>query len=245
MYKTSEIKFQQKNNKLKDDSAKIVTDFLFQLFKPKSVVDIGCGTGLLLKHFRNKGCEILGYEGKWINTELIEENISNNMVKIIDFENLEKNNIVKHDLCLCLEVAEHVSSKQAENFVKFISQHSNLLIFSAAIPNQGGVNHINEQWSDYWDSKFLKLGYVKYDILRPILWSQENITWPHKQNMVVYLHEIESDLSRILKLMPSNNLTNPIHFENYLNKTRKYYSIINYNESIFFYLRLLLKRILK
>ena len=245
MYKTSKIKFEQKNTDIKNLSAEKVVNIIFDLFKPKSVIDVGCGTGLLLKHFQKKGSTIMGYEGKWINNELIEENIPKSVVNIIDFENLEKINIIKHDLCLCLEVAEHVSSDHAENFFNFISQHSNIIIFSAAIPNQGGFNHVNEQWSDYWDSKFLELGYVKYDILRPILWNEGLITWPHKQNMVVYLHESENNLSQTLKLMKSNDLKNPVHFENYMNKTNKYYSIINYNESIYFYLRLLLKKILK
>jgi hypothetical protein len=245
MYKTSKIKFQQKNSDIKNLSAEKVVSILFDIFKPKSVIDVGCGTGLLLKHFQKKGSTIMGYEGKWINKDLIEDNISNNLVKIIDFEQLDFINIKESELCICLEVAEHISFEQAEIFVNFITLHSKLIIFSAAIPYQGGFNHINEQWSDFWDLKFSKFGYVKYDILRPILWDQDLITWPHKQNMVVYLHNSEIEMAKQLRKMEVNNLKNPIHFENYINKTKKYLSIINFQESTFFYLRLFIKKLLK
>jgi len=126
MYKTSKVKFQQKNTDIKKLSAEKVVDILFDLFKPKSVIDVGCGTGLLLKYFQSKGSKIMGYEGKWINKDLIDENISNKVVKIIDFEQLEL-----------------LKTEESE---------------------------------------------------RPILWNQDIITWPHKQNMVVYLHK--TDLKR-------------------------------------------------
>ena len=245
MYKTSKIKFQQKNTDIKNLSAEKVVDILYDLFKPKSVIDVGCGTGLLLKHFQKKGSTIMGYEGKWINKDLIEENITNKVVKIIDFEHLELIKTEESEMCICLEVAEHITFKQAENFVNFITLHSKLIVFSAAIPNQGGFNHINEQWGDFWDSIFLKFGYIKYDILRPVLWNQDIITWPHKQNMVVYLHKSDLKREEQLNKMINNNLKNPIHFENYINKTQKYFSIINFQESTFFYLRLFIKKLLK
>jgi hypothetical protein len=33
-----------------------------------------------------------------------------------------------------------------------------VVLFSAAIPFQGGVGHINEQWPDYWVKYFSKTG---------------------------------------------------------------------------------------
>ena len=244
MYKDSKIKFLQKNNYIKEQSSNVVVNVLFEIFKPKNVVDVGCGTGLILKFFKDKGVNISGYEGEWINKELIEVNIPSSSISIIDFENIKIQNSSQNDLCVCLEVAEHVSIDQAENFVKFLIAHSSVIIFSAAVPNQGGFNHINEQWSDFWDNIFGKLGYIKFDILRPILWDQELVTWPYKQNMVVYVSD--SDVSTFEKLskMPINILKNPIHYESYINKTNKYLNLINFKESTYFYFKLLIKRIL-
>lgn len=244
MYKKSKVKFHQKNNQIKEQSSKMVVDILFELFNPKSVVDVGCGTGLILKYFNEKDVDILGYEGEWINKNLIESNISFSKLKIIDFENIDLENLVQFDLCVCLEVAEHISENQADNFVKFLISQSKIIVFSAAIPNQGGFNHINEQWSDYWDKKFDTLGYSKMDILRPILWDFDFVTWPYKQNMVVYVHKTDVSLLDKLDKMPINALKNPIHFESYINKTNKYLRVINYKESTFFYFKLLIKKII-
>ena len=245
MYKINkEIKFKQKNNEIKEISAQKVVDILYELFKPKTIVDIGCGTGLILKYFQKKGSKIMGYEGSWISKDLIKENIANEYVNIIDFENLKNYNAQEYDMCICLEVAEHISLLNADKFVNFITSHSKLVVFSAAIPNQGGFNHINEQWGEFWDFKFKQLGYEKFDILRPILWDQEDITWPYKQNLLVYSHENNKILNHELKMMPNNKLINPIHYESYINKTNKYISIITYQESIKFYFKLLIKKLL-
>ena len=54
MYKTSKIKFQQKNSDIKNLSAEKVVSILFDIFKPKSVIDVGCGTGYAMIKAKNE-----------------------------------------------------------------------------------------------------------------------------------------------------------------------------------------------
>ena len=56
----------------------------------------------------------------------------------------------KFDLVLSLEVAEHLPSECAEAFVESLVNLGPVILFSAAIPYQGGENHVNEQWPEYW-----------------------------------------------------------------------------------------------
>lgn len=51
---------------------------------------------------------------------------------------------------------------------------------------QGGQYHVNEQWPNYWNEKFIDNGYEAYDILRNHFWNNENVFWWYKQNMVIY-----------------------------------------------------------
>ena len=64
---------------------------------------------------------------------------------------------------------------------KIISNHNikagNVILFSAAIPNQGGQNHINEQWLTYWEEKFSKYNYIIHDIIRPLFWDDPELFW--------------------------------------------------------------------
>jgi len=67
------------------------------------------------------------------------------------------------DVVLCMEVAEHIPESRADDIVCHVTNATrNTLIWTAAIPGQGGVGHINCQPKDYWREKFVAQGLV-YD----------------------------------------------------------------------------------
>jgi len=88
----------------------------------------------------------------------------------------------KYDLAISLEVAEHLPEQFADLFVKTLILHSDIILFSAAIPGQGGQNHLNEQWPDYWIEKFSKHGYFFHDLIRPLIWNNKKVDYWYKQN---------------------------------------------------------------
>ena len=63
----------------------------------------------------------------------------------------------KFDLAISLEVAEHLKSSSSEDFVQSLTTLAPMILFSAAIPHQGGLHHINEQWLEYWGDLFNKI----------------------------------------------------------------------------------------
>ena len=168
---------------LKDPS--IIVPEIMKLLNPKSVVDFGCGLGTFLCAFKKNGVvDVLGLDGAWVNKALLykyinpDEFVETNLEKEIKFNK-------KYDLVVSLEVAEHLSADSADIFVKNLVNSGNTILFSAAVPNQGGQNHINEQWLTYWEEKFLKYGFIIYDVIRPILWNYSEIFPWYKQNMVL------------------------------------------------------------
>jgi hypothetical protein len=60
-------------------------------------------------------------------------------------------------------------------------------LFSAAIPTQGGVHHVNEQWAQYWRALFAERGYVCVDCLREMFWDAKQVEWWYRQNMFLYV----------------------------------------------------------
>ena len=58
-----------------------------------------------------------------------------------------------------------------------VNDSASIVVFSAAIPFQGGANHVNEQWQDYWAARFEELGYVSLDPIRPRVWSDDRVEW--------------------------------------------------------------------
>ena len=87
---------------------------------------------------------------------------------------------------MSLEVAEHLPESAADTFVKTLTNLSDNIIFSAAIPSQGGQNHINEQWHTYWIEKFEKRGFYCHDLIRTHIWNNEKVDWWYKQNMFFF-----------------------------------------------------------
>lgn len=90
----------------------------------------------------------------------------------------------KFDLVLCCEVAEHLEEQYAERLVKKLVSLGDTILFSAAIPNQGGKGHVNEQWQDYWAELFQKEGFNP-SIVEQIRWNTEVEVW-YRQNIVLY-----------------------------------------------------------
>ena len=122
-------------------------------FKPKEVVDIGCGSGLYVNSLRDQKIKAVGYD---INP-IVEGKKYLNKKSIFDINH-------KSELIICLEVAEHIETKHNDEIVE--SLYNNLkpggtLIFTAAFPGQQGIGHINCQPKEYWLEKFTNIGLIR------------------------------------------------------------------------------------
>lgn len=162
-------------------SANVLVPFIYNIVKPHSVLDVGCGLGDFLSVFEQCGVEqILGIDGKWAPIDKLY--ISPDHFREIDLR-FSFDLSTKFDLLLCLEVAEHLPAASADTFIKSLTKHADVIIFSAAIPNQGGQNHLNEQPFEYWRRKFQEYGFLFYDVFRPKFWNEEAVAWWYRQNM--------------------------------------------------------------
>jgi hypothetical protein len=108
--------------------------------------------------------------------------------------------VARFDLAISIEVAEHLSEDQGKLLIKRLCETSDTILFSAAIPGQGGIGHINEQWHEYWHDIFNSYGYNCFDILRSKLLTRANIPWWIRQNIFVYQKKELSTSSNELKV---------------------------------------------
>lgn len=149
-----------------------------------SVVDIGCGTGTWLAAALADGAQsVFGVEGAWVDQTMLDD------PRIIftphDLEAPYAGPSV--DLAISLEVAEHLSPQRAQGFVADLVALAPAVLFSAAIPGQGGVGHLNEQWQSWWAVLFAAHGYRAYDVIRPAIWTDEDVPAWYRQNVILYL----------------------------------------------------------
>ena len=157
----------------------------------ESAVDVGCGTGLWLSVLQEetKIKRVKGIDGKWVDKKLLEitkeEFVESDLSKTFPIFD------EKFDLAISLEVAEHLPPERALAFIDYLTSLSDFVLFSAAIPFQGGINHFNEQWQDYWADLFEKRNYVPFDIIRSKVWNDEKINNCLKQNTILYVKKNE------------------------------------------------------
>lgn len=155
-----------------------------QGLKRASIADIGCGTGTWLAAALAGGAETaFGIEGDWVTPAMLDD-------PRIAFarQDLEQRFTgPRVDLALSLEVAEHLSPERAVGFVADLVALASAVLFSAAIPGQGGIGHLNEQWQSWWAELFAAHGYLAYDVIRPAIWNDEEIPAWYRQNAVLYL----------------------------------------------------------
>lgn len=162
-----------------------------------SVADIGCGTGTWLAAALAAGADsAFGIEGDWVTPTMLDD------ARIVFApQNLEQRFTgPRVDLALSLEVAEHLSPECAGSFVADLVAMAPAILFSAAIPGQGGVGHRNEQWQGWWANHFAAHDYLAYDVVRPAIWTDEAIPAWYRQNAVLYL---DPDTSARLGLTPT------------------------------------------
>lgn len=168
-------------------SAQVVVPMIIDTIAPKTVVDVGCGVGTWLSVFADCGVEdYLGVDGEYVD----EKNL---MIPKSKYQALDLNNPInlnrKFDLVVSLEVAEHLPDRNAEEFIKSLTSLGPVVMFSAAIPFQGGTGHVNEQWPEYWQAYFNKYGYVMLDALRAKIWNDEAVEPWYRQNILLYIRE--------------------------------------------------------
>lgn len=165
-------------------SARAVAPLVVDILQPRSVLDMGCGSGAWLAAFQELGVErIDGVDpGHALDDQLFvprERLQRRTLDRPIELEG-------RWDLAICLEVGEHLPATASRTLVNNIVTHADVALFSAAIPGQGGTHHINEQWPSYWNGLFEEVGFRCFDIIRPVVWQNESIGWWYRQNLLIF-----------------------------------------------------------
>jgi len=164
-------------------SAAVVVPIVNEIVHPCSVLDVGCGVGGWLAEWQSNGVhDVCGVDGDYVDRARLQ--IGPALFVPADLEkpfSLGR----RFDLVQCLEVAEHLDGASASTLVQSLTKHSDTLLFSAAIPGQGGAHHINEQWPSYWVELFAREGFRAFDVIRPLTWNDKRVRVWYRQNMLL------------------------------------------------------------
>jgi len=177
-------------------SARQIVPLLHLAMPVRSVLDVGCGRGAWLSEWAAAGVhDVFGVDGDYVDRERLE--IHKERFRALDVArpfDLER----QFDVVQCLEVGEHVPAAGAPFLIDNLARHGSTVLFSAAIPGQGGESHVNEQPPSFWRSLFRERGYSPFDCIRPSVAGCGSIEPWYRFNTILYVRD-----DRALQLPPA------------------------------------------
>lgn len=117
------------------------------------VTDFGCGKGDYIRHLKNHGYSVIGYEG---TPELAEDGLIETKDVSVKMKSELFGNV------LCLEVIEHIEKEREDVIITNLveaTRNGCRLIISWAIEGQGGCGHVNERDGNYVIPRIEKEGF--------------------------------------------------------------------------------------
>lgn len=185
-------------------------DAVFEILgidKETKIVDCGCGVGAW-------GVGLPNYTG--IDYRVPKDKIL--VSNYIDHDLRKPLTGVAAELVICLEVAEHLEEQYAEILVDNLCAIGDKILFSAAIPYQGGNNHCNEKWQTWWAEKFRMRGFACYQF-RDIREAKDVCYW-YRQNIMICLRDETAQIKTSLVVdyvLPDYYEEKMKHYESLLN----------------------------
>ena len=165
-------------------SARAVATLLREEMEIGSLLDVGAGHGAWAAEWLAAGVgRVVAVDGDYVRREqlVIPANcfVAHDLSTRLDLKR-------KFDLVQSLEVAEHLPADKADLFVANLVRHGDVILFSAAVPHQGGEHHVNEQPPEYWRKRFVAHGYAVFDWVRPRLAGRHEVKPWYRFNTYIY-----------------------------------------------------------
>jgi SAM-dependent methyltransferase len=168
-------------------SARALLPHLISVLHINSVLDVGCGAGAWLTAYGDLGVsDHIGVDGDYVDRSMLLVA----PIKFVPRDIAIPFDLARQfDLVQCLEVGEHVPTAASATLVDNIVRHGKYVLFSAAVPGQGGEEHINEQPYGFWRTLFAQRGFRLFDFLRPQIQGDDRIERWYRHNVLFFGHD--------------------------------------------------------
>lgn len=144
-------------------------DYLIERYAVRSMLDVGCGPGGMVRAALDRGVEAYGVDGDpHVGAGFIQQRIFchdyTTGPTALWFEHLDIFELtVVYDLIWCTEFVEHVSEEYQENYLRTFDRGTKALFLTAAPPGFPGWHHVNCQPAQYWIDLLSQRGWALDD----------------------------------------------------------------------------------
>jgi SAM-dependent methyltransferase len=184
--KTYDMEFYEPLRQPSFRTAQAVVPLVQEFIPIRSVCDVGCGDGGWLKVFLESGVEdVWGCDGGHISADMLQ--FPAERFRTHDLRGRFSMDRT-FDLAMANEIGHYLPEERAASFVEDLTRLAPVVLFSSAIPRQGGggARHLNEQWPSYWADLFAHFDFLTFDVLRPRLWDNSEVFRWVRQNQLLF-----------------------------------------------------------
>jgi SAM-dependent methyltransferase len=165
----------------------VISGLLLGQIRIGRLLDVGSGHGAWAAEWSRAGVDdVIGVDGEYVRSAQLaippEKFVAHDLSMPLDLHR-------RFDLVQSLEVAEHLSAEHAEIFIDNLVRHGDVILFSAAVPHQGGEHHVNEQPPEYWRKRFADRGYDVFDWVRPLVAENREVKAWYRFNTFIYANQ--------------------------------------------------------
>ena len=187
-------------------SAELVLPMIIAAIQPSTVIDVGCGVGTWLAVLAESGvADVWGIDGDYVERSLLqiprERFLPHDLTMPVHLER-------RFDLVLCLEVAEHLPADSAPTLVDSLVGLGPVIVFSAAIPYQGGRS--SERAVARYGRHFAARGYAPVDSVRRQIWQLDDVQWYYAQNILLFVERGRLKSNSFLRREAENTPATPL-----------------------------------
>lgn len=134
--------------------------WLLAKFEPRTILDVGCGTGETLAYFKDKGRNAIGMDGLPFNADKCYER---HKVPCVIHDLTKAPFLIQGvDLIWCCDVAEHIEERYIGNLLYTLA---NAPVLAMCQGNEDsadqGWHHVNNKPESYWIDKLASVGMIE------------------------------------------------------------------------------------
>ncbi len=132
-----------------------IADRIVSDLQPRSVLDAGCGLGMLVECLRQRGVDAYGVDV----SEYAIQNVYPEIRPYCWVGSITEPLPRRYDLIVSIEVLEHLPPREAERAVENFCQHADDILFSSTPLDYKEATHFNVQPPEYWVELFARHGF--------------------------------------------------------------------------------------